>query len=52
MDEVVAEEEVKAVLGKQWYSEKDWAARWAKKDWQLTRQVGKAVHAEYAMIVE
>lgn len=50
--EVVAEEEVKAVLGKQWYSEKDWAARWAKKDWQLARQVGKAVHAEYAMIVE
>ncbi len=52
MYEVVAEEEVKAVLGKQWYSEKDWAARWAKKDWQLARQVGKAVHAEYAMVVE
>jgi len=52
MYQVVAEEEVKAVLEKQWYSEKDWAARWAKKDWQLARQVGKAVHAEYAMIVE
>ncbi|MDI6755147.1 MAG: hypothetical protein QME78_12235 [Thermodesulfobacteriota bacterium] len=52
MYEVVAEEEVKAVLGKQWYSEKDWAARWARKDWQLARQVGKAVHAEYAMIIE
>jgi len=52
MYEVVAEEEIKAVLGKQWYSEKDWAARWARKDWQLARQVGKAVHAEYAMIVE
>jgi len=52
MYEVVAEEEIKAVLGKQWYSEKDWAARWARKDWQLARQVGKAVHAEYAMIIE
>ncbi len=50
--EVVAEEEVKAVLGKKWYAEKDWAARWARKDWQLARQVGKAVHAEYAMILE
>lgn len=52
MYEVVPEEEVKAVLGKHWYSEKDWAARWAGKDWQLARQVGKAVHAEYGMIVE
>ncbi len=50
--EVVAEEEVKAVLGKHWYPEMEWGARWAKKDWQLARQVGKAVHAEYAMIVE
>ncbi|MBU1208695.1 MAG: CsgG/HfaB family protein [Proteobacteria bacterium] len=52
MYEVVPEEEVKAVLGKHWYSEKDLAARWARRDWQLARQVGKAVHAEYAMIVE
>jgi len=50
--EVVSEEEVKAVLGKKWYSEKDWAARWAIKDWELAGQVGKAVHAEYAMILE
>ncbi len=50
--EVVAEEEVKRVLGKQWYAERDWAARWARKDWQLAVQVGKAVHAEYAMILE
>jgi hypothetical protein len=50
--EVVTEEEVKKVLGKQWYSEKDWAARWARKDWQLAVQVGKALHAEYAMILE
>ncbi len=52
MYEVVPEEEVQAVLGKKWYAEKDWAARWARKDWQLARQVGEAVHAEYAMIIE
>ena len=50
--EVVAEEEVKTVLGKKWYSERDWQARWSSKGWQLARQVGKAVHAEYAMIME
>ncbi len=50
--QVVAEEEVKRVLGKKWYAEKDWAARWARKDWQLALQVGKALHAEYAMILE
>ena len=50
--EVVAEEAVKAVLGGKWYAEKDWAAGWARKDWQLAGQVGRAVHAEYAMILE
>ena len=50
--EVVPEEEVKKVLGKKWYAEKDWAARWARKDWQLAGQVGKALYAEYAMILE
>ena len=50
--EVVPEEDVKAVLGGKWYAEKDWAARWARKDWQLALRVGQAVHAEYAMILE
>jgi hypothetical protein len=50
--QVVAEREAQDVLGGKWYAEKDWAARWASKDWQLARQVGKAVHAEYALILE
>lgn len=45
--EVVTDEEVNSVLGKQRPSEWDWQ----RKDWVLARQVGKAMHAEYVMIV-
>jgi hypothetical protein len=45
--EVIEEKEVDRVLGKQPDS-----PEWARKDWDLARQVGRALHAEYAMIVE
>lgn len=45
--EVVREEEVKAVLGRQWVSQWDWE----RKDWDLVKKVGKALHAEYGMII-
>ena len=45
--EVIEEKEVDRVLGKQPDS-----SEWSRKDWDLTRQVGRALHAEYAMIVE
>jgi len=45
--EVVTDEEVNSVLGKHRPSERDWE----RKDWILARQVGKALHAEYVMIV-
>jgi hypothetical protein len=45
--EVIEEKEVDRVLGKQPDS-----PEWSRKDWDLARQVGSALHAEYAMIVE
>lgn len=46
--EVVPREDAQSVLGKQisttWY--------WERNDWSLARRVGKALYAEYAMIVE
>lgn len=45
--EVVREEEVKAVLGRQWVSQWDWE----RKDWDLVKKVGKTLHAEYGMII-
>lgn len=50
--EVVPQEEVKTVLGKKLYTERDWETRWSRRDWQFARQVGKALHAEYAMFPE
>jgi hypothetical protein len=44
---VIEEKEVDRVLGKQPDS-----PEWSRKDWDLARQVGRALHAEYAMIVE
>ena len=45
--EVIEEKEVDRVLGK-----KPDSSEWSRKDWNLARQVGRALHAEYAMIVE
>jgi hypothetical protein len=45
--EVIEEKEVDRVLRKQPDS-----SEWSRKDWDLARQVGRALHAEYAMIVE
>lgn len=45
--EVVREEEIKAVLGRQWVSQGDWE----RKDWDLVKKVGKTLHAEYGMII-
>lgn len=45
--EVVKDEEVNSALGKHRPSEWDWE----KKDWVLARQVGKALHVEYVMLV-
>jgi len=45
--EVIEEKEVDRVLGKNPDS-----LVWSRKDWDLARRVGRALHAEYAMIVE
>ena len=48
MYEVVPRKEVQSVLGRRistaWY--------WERNDWALAKEVGKALYAEYAMIVE
>jgi len=46
--EVVPREEVRSVLGRQIST----AWRWERDDWALTKKVGKALYAEYAMIFE
>ena len=46
--EVVSEEDVRSVLGKQWLTGWDWE----KNSWALARQVAKALYADYIMIVE
>ena len=46
--EVVPREEVRSVLGRQLSA----AWRWERNDWALTKKVGKALYAEYAMIFE
>ena len=47
--EVVRQEDLQSVLGgKNSFSRGDWS----KKNWALARQVGKALHAEYAIIIE
>jgi len=50
--EVVPWKDIKSVMGEQGYFEEDRVARWARKDWQLARRVGKELHAEYAMVME
>ena len=46
--ELAAEEELAQVLGKKTFSNVDWS----KDDWSLVRQVGQALHTDYAMIME
>lgn len=47
--EVVSQEDIKAALGgRQVLMKTDWS----KKNWTLARQVGRALHAEYAVLVE
>jgi hypothetical protein len=46
--EMPTEEELASVTGKRTFSILDWS----RKDWSLVRQVGLALHADYAMIVE
>jgi len=47
--EVVSQDDIKAALGgRQVLMKTDWA----RKNWALARQVGRAVHAEYAIFVE
>ena len=45
--EVIPEEEVNRVLGNPRGS-----LKWSRKDWDLAKQVGRALHADYAMISE
>jgi hypothetical protein len=45
--EVIEEKEVNRVLGNQRSS-----LNWSRKDWDLAKQVGRALHADYAMISE
>ena len=46
--EIVTQEEIAPVGGKKDFSQWDWS----RKDWSLLRQVGRALHADYAMIME
>jgi len=46
--EMPTEEELASVTGKGTFSILDWS----RKDWSLVRQVGRALHTDYAMIVE
>ena len=46
--EMPTEEELASVTGKRTFSILDWS----RKDWALVRQVGRALHTDYAMIVE
>ena len=46
--EMPTEEELASVTGKRTFSILDWS----RKDWSLVRQVGRALHTDYAMIVE
>jgi len=50
--EVVPEENLKLVLGESWYSAQEWMGRWSKNHWELTRKVGKGLHAEYGVFTE
>jgi hypothetical protein len=45
--EVIEEKEVNRVLGNQRSS-----LNWSRKDWDLAKQVGRVLHADYAMISE
>jgi hypothetical protein len=45
--EMATEEEFASVTGKRTFSILDWSS----KDWSLVRQVGQALHTDYAMIV-
>jgi hypothetical protein len=50
--EVVPEENLKLALGESWYSAQEWMGRWSKNHWELTRKVGKGLHAEYGVFTE
>ena len=46
--EVVPSEEIKAVLGDQTIASWEWMA----SDWALAKDVGRALHADYALLIE
>jgi hypothetical protein len=46
--ELPTKEEFASVVGKKTFSSWDWS----RKDWSLARQVGQALHTDYAMIME
>ena len=48
MYEVVPKKDVRSVLGRQIST----VWRWERNDWALTKEVGRSVYAEYAMIAE
>jgi hypothetical protein len=50
--EVVPEENLKLALGESWYSAQEWMGRWSRNHWELTRMVGKGLHAEYGVFTE
>jgi hypothetical protein len=50
--EVVPEENLKLALGESWYSAQEWMGRWSRNNWELTRKVGKGLHAEYGVFTE
>ena len=47
--EVVSQDDIKAALGGRQVRMK---TDWSRKNWALARQVGRAVHAEYALFVD
>jgi hypothetical protein len=49
--EIVPTEDLKLVLGQSW-SAQDWMGRWSKNHWELARNVGRALHAEYGVFTE
>jgi hypothetical protein len=46
--EVVPAEDIKAVLGNQTVTSREWMAM----DWALAKDVGRALHADYALLIE
>jgi hypothetical protein len=46
--EIVSKEDVRAVLGDQ----HPWVSQMERNDWALAREVGRALHADYVMVLE